>query len=86
MNENEDEVLNTFHLKILVEGDLYKRVTAITEGTKIKDIKKARETLIENFLNNLPDRFKKVPNYEKVVRDTLARTEENIKKLNQRER
>ena len=34
----EDEVLNTFHLKVLVEGDLYKRVTAITEGTKILSI------------------------------------------------
>lgn len=83
---DDDEVLNTFHLKILVEGDLYKRVTAITEGTKIKDIEKTREILIENFLNNLPDRFKKIPNYEKIVRDTLAKTEENIRKLNQRER
>lgn len=82
----EDEVLNTFHLKVLVEGDLYKRVTAITEGTKIKDIKKVRETLIENFINNLPDRFKKIPNYEKIVRDTLEQTEKRIKEINERSR
>ena len=82
----EDEVLNTFHLKVLVEGDLYKRVTAITEGTKIKDIKKARETLIENFINNIQDRFKKIPNYEKIVRDTLEQTEKRIKEINERSR
>ena len=86
MKESEDDVLNTFYLKVLVESDLYKRVTAITEGTKIKDIEQVRESIIENFIKNLPDKFKKVPNCEKVVRETLARTEENIKKINQRDR
>ena len=53
---------------------------------EIKDIKKVRETLIENFINNLPDRFKKIPNYEKIVRDTLEQTEKRIKEINERSR
>lgn len=82
----EDEVLNTFHLKVLVEGDLYKRVTALAEGTNIKNVKKVRETTIKNFIKNLPDRFKKIPNCEKIVRETLTQTEIKIKEINKSDR
>ena len=81
---NEKDVLNTFYLKVLVENDLYKQITASTEGAKIKNGKKGRERIIKDFIQNLPEQYKKIPDCEKEVRDTLERMENKRKEQHER--
>ena len=78
MNEEEK-----FQLGILVEG-LYSKINIIYEGNGSKEEKEnKRNEYIQAFIDELPVRFKAIPEYEirKYVQFILDRTKNNLEEL-----
>ena len=68
---SEQEALLKHRLKLKVELELYKELKLIGEGSKIEDIDAARQESIDYFLENLPEEYKKLPDYKEIVFNTL---------------
>lgn len=74
----EFNLLNTYYLKILVE-DLYKNIEILSEGTEIKNLNEVKQQMIEKFIEELSDTYKKIPNYKEIVLNTLEQLENREK-------
>lgn len=67
-------------LKTLVELDLWFRIRALEEGTKIKNLNEERKQVIKYFLKNLPSQYKSIEGYEEIVLETLKKLMQKSKK------
>ncbi len=69
-------------LRVLVENILYKQVES-NENELIGKKGESREAIIKSFLKEYRARFKSMSDeqYIEIVKNTLERTEKNIKKL-----
>ena len=74
----EFNLLNTYYLKILVE-DLYKNIEILSEGTEIKNLNEVKQQMIEKFIEELSDTYKKISNYKEIVLNTLEQLENREK-------
>ena len=73
---NEREVLIKHYLKVLVELDLYPKLRCLSEGTKVTNIDTAKRELIGNFINGLPNKYKEIEGYEKIITETIEKMEQ----------
>lgn len=59
------------NLKVLVEMELEPNLKALDEGTEINDVQKEREKLLKRFMDNLPEEYRKMPDFEKIIISTI---------------
>ena len=86
MNESEAELRS--NLKTLVELDLFFKVRALKEGTEIKpeEMSKVRKEVINTFLENLANEYKKLPDCNEIVYTALTKLEQRNKDKDDLER
>ena len=68
-------------LKILVEMELEPNLKALDEGTEITDVKKERKKLLKEFMDNLPEEYRRMPGFEKVITSTITNIEKEKKEI-----
>ena len=85
---NEQDITTRKNLRTLVELDLLFKVRALSEGTNInpEEMPKVRKEVIDNFLSNLADVYKELPDCAEIVYTTLTKLEQRGKNKNDKER
>lgn len=77
----------THYLSVLVELTLFPELRLLTEGTRMtkQEVEQAQQKQIIQFINELPEDYKKMPNRDEIIATVLGRmnmqTSWGIKKL-----
>lgn len=79
-------LIDKHYLTVLVELDLYPKLKILLEGKNIDNIKKIRGKVIQDFIKKLPEKYRKLENYEQIIEGTIYRLEQKDKELEGEER
>lgn len=62
------------YLSVLIELDLYPTLRALTEGNFSQEqLNNKQQKMIINFINRLPEDYRKIPNRDEIIVKTLER-------------